>query len=68
MVVAGMVGHAGPAAGWTHTLLPPPHMRCQAANIQEALEVGASTLLVDEDTSATNFMIRDGLMQVGAPG
>src|SRR5215217_3310050 len=31
----------------------------QAANIAEALEVGASLLLVDEDTSATNFMIRD---------
>jgi predicted ABC-class ATPase len=35
----------------------------QAANIQEALEVGARTLLVDEDTSATNFMIRDARMQ-----
>ena len=35
----------------------------QAANIMEALEVGATTLLVDEDTSATNFMIRDHRMQ-----
>ncbi|MCS1351715.1 ABC-ATPase domain-containing protein [Mechercharimyces sp. CAU 1602] len=35
----------------------------QAANIMESLEVGASTLLIDEDTSATNFMIRDGRMQ-----
>lgn len=35
----------------------------QAANIMEALEVGATTLLVDEDTSATNFMIRDRRMQ-----
>ncbi|EER03626.1 hypothetical protein Pmar_PMAR009402, partial [Perkinsus marinus ATCC 50983] len=35
----------------------------QAANIMEALEVGASTFLIDEDTSATNFMIRDGRMQ-----
>lgn len=35
----------------------------QAANIVEALEVGASLLLVDEDTSATNFMIRDHRMQ-----
>lgn len=34
----------------------------QAANIQEALEAGARTLLVDEDTSATNFMIRDARM------
>lgn len=31
----------------------------QAANVMEALEAGASTLLIDEDTSATNFMIRD---------
>lgn len=35
----------------------------QAAAIVEALEVGASCLLLDEDTSATNFMIRDARMQ-----
>jgi len=35
----------------------------QAANIMEALEGGASTLLIDEDTSATNFMIRDDRMK-----
>ncbi|HIE26669.1 TPA: ATPase [Candidatus Poribacteria bacterium] len=35
----------------------------QAANIIEALEVGAKLLLFDEDTSATNFMIRDQRMQ-----
>lgn len=35
----------------------------QAANIIEALEAGASLLLIDEDTSATNFMIRDHRMQ-----
>ncbi len=35
----------------------------QAANIIEALESGASLLLIDEDTSATNFMIRDHRMQ-----
>lgn len=35
----------------------------QAANIVEALEVGCRCLLIDEDTSATNFMIRDGRMQ-----
>ncbi|MBK1725733.1 ABC-ATPase domain-containing protein [Halorhodospira neutriphila] len=35
----------------------------QAAALQEALEAGAGTLLVDEDTSATNFMIRDRRMQ-----
>ncbi|GAB5361467.1 hypothetical protein AAMO2058_000715600 [Amorphochlora amoebiformis] len=36
----------------------------QAANIQEALEVGATTLLFDEDTCATNFMIRDQRMRM----
>ncbi|WP_087973404.1 ABC-ATPase domain-containing protein [Oceanobacillus rekensis] len=35
----------------------------QAANVMEALEAGATTLLIDEDTSATNFMIRDQRMQ-----
>ncbi|CAE7711012.1 unnamed protein product, partial [Symbiodinium pilosum] len=35
----------------------------QAANIIEALEIGCSTLLVDEDTCATNFMIRDEKMK-----
>lgn len=35
----------------------------QAANIIEALECGADCLLIDEDTSATNFMIRDQRMQ-----
>jgi predicted ABC-class ATPase len=35
----------------------------QAANIAEAIEVGSSLLLVDEDTSATNFMIRDERMR-----
>jgi predicted ABC-class ATPase len=35
----------------------------QAAAIVEALEAGASALLLDEDTSATNFMIRDARMQ-----
>lgn len=35
----------------------------QAANIVEALEAGATALIVDEDTSANNFMIRDHRMQ-----
>lgn len=35
----------------------------QAANIVEGLEAGARVLLIDEDTSATNFMVRDELMQ-----
>ena len=35
----------------------------QAANIIEAVEAKSKVLLIDEDTSATNFMIRDDLMQ-----
>lgn len=35
----------------------------QAANLMEAVESGSKLLLIDEDTSATNFMIRDELMQ-----
>lgn len=35
----------------------------QAANVIESMEAGAKLLLIDEDTSATNFMIRDELMQ-----
>ena len=35
----------------------------QAANILEALEAGSRLLLIDEDTSATNFMVRDARMQ-----
>lgn len=34
----------------------------QAANLVEALEAGSRLLLLDEDTSATNFMIRDKVM------
>lgn len=35
----------------------------QAAAIVEALEAGSRLLLIDEDTAATNFMIRDRRMQ-----
>ena len=35
----------------------------QAASVVEAMEAGAGVLLMDEDTSATNFMVRDELMQ-----
>ena len=31
----------------------------QAANVVEAIEAGSRLFLIDEDTSATNFMIRD---------
>jgi len=39
----------------------------QAAAIIEALEVGATALLIDEDTAATNFMIRDARMRQLVP-
>lgn len=35
----------------------------QAANLMESMESGSALILIDEDTSATNFMIRDKLMQ-----
>ncbi len=35
----------------------------QAANIMEAVNVGSKLLLIDEDKSATNFMIRDQMMK-----
>lgn len=35
----------------------------QASNIVEAIELGSKLLLIDEDTSATNFMVRDKKVQ-----
>lgn len=35
----------------------------QAANVVEGMEAGSHVFLIDEDTSATNFMVRDDLMQ-----
>ncbi len=35
----------------------------QAANIMEAVNMGSRLLLIDEDRSATNFMIRDARMR-----
>ena len=35
----------------------------QAAGVVESMEAGSTLLLMDEDTSATNFMVRDALMQ-----
>lgn len=35
----------------------------QAANVAEAIEMGAKVFLVDEDVSAANFMARDGRMR-----
>ena len=35
----------------------------QAAGIVEGIEAGSRVFLLDEDTSATNFMVRDAFMQ-----
>ena len=35
----------------------------QAAGIAESMEAGSHLFLLDEDTSATNFMVRDAFMQ-----
>lgn len=35
----------------------------QAAGVMEGIEAGAKLFLIDEDTCATNFMVRDELMQ-----
>ncbi len=39
----------------------------QATNLVEAWETGSRLLLIDEDTSATNFMIRDDRMRALIP-
>ncbi|RKQ88829.1 ABC-ATPase domain-containing protein [Brockia lithotrophica] len=39
----------------------------QAANLVEAWEAGARLILMDEDTSATNFLVRDARMQALVP-
>ena len=39
----------------------------QAANIVEAAEAGARLLLIDEDRSAANFMLRDAEMRLVVP-
>ncbi|KAI7877476.1 ABC transporter, ATPase [Lichtheimia hyalospora FSU 10163] len=38
-----------------------------AANVQEMVEVGVRAMIYDEDTCATNFMIRDERMQMIVP-
>ena len=62
--ISNFIG-ALPGGGDTHafTTANASGSTSQAAAIVEALEVGAECLLLDEDTSATNFMIRDARMQ-----
>ncbi len=40
----------------------------QAASLMEALEAGSRLLLLDEDTSATNLLLRDARMEALVPG
>lgn len=49
----------------THTFSTPDASgsTSQAANLAEGIEAGSRVFLIDEDTSATNFMVRDELMQ-----
>jgi predicted ABC-class ATPase len=63
--IDGLPGSPGRAGDRTRTFSSPDASgsTSQAANIAEALEIGARGLLLDEDTSATNFMIRDARMQ-----
>lgn len=62
--ISGMIG-ALPGGRQTTSFSTPDASgsTSQAANIAEALEIGTSLFLVDEDTSATNFMIRDERMR-----
>ena len=62
--ISGMIG-ALPGGRSTTSFSTPnaSGSTSQAANIAEALEIGTTLLLVDEDTSATNFMVRDERMR-----
>jgi len=63
--IDSLPGNAGQARARTRSFSSPDASgsTSQAANIVEAIEVGAQGLLLDEDTSATNFMVRDARMQ-----
>lgn len=66
--VSPFIGHLPDGSDSVHFLSPNASgSTSQAANVSEALEAGAKTLLIDEDTSATNFMMRDALMNAVVP-
>ncbi len=56
-------GESGPRSTRRFSTADASGSTSQAANIVEAIEAGARGLLLDEDTCATNFMIRDARMQ-----
>jgi predicted ABC-class ATPase len=63
--IDGLPGSPGQSVDRTRAFSSPDASgsTSQAANIAESLEIGARGLLLDEDTSATNFMVRDARMQ-----
>ena len=62
--ISGMIGELpGGRATMSFSTPNASGSTSQAANIAEALEIETSLLLVDEDTSATNFMVRDERMR-----
>lgn len=66
--VSPFIGHLPDGSDSAHFSSPNASgSTSQAANVAEALEAGAKTLLIDEDTSATNFMMRDALMNAVVP-
>lgn len=56
---------AAPTLQWRQAAVT--YQKIDFACMQEALEVGATTLLLDEDTCASNFMHRDARMRVRCP-
>ena len=56
---------AAPTLQWRQAAVT--YQKIDFACMQEALEVGATTLLLDEDTCASNFMHRDARMRVRFP-
>jgi predicted ABC-class ATPase len=62
--ISGFMDHLPSVANTTAFSTPTASgSTSQAVNIMEALEAEAQLLLMDEDTCATNFMIRDARMQ-----
>ena len=62
--ISAFIGTLPNGATTTHFSTPDASgSTSQAASTVEAIAQGATTLLIDEDTSATNFMVRDQLME-----
>lgn len=59
MFINGLPNGKDTASFWTEDA---SGSTSQAANVSETLQAGSGMLLMDEDTSATNFMVRDAWM------